>query len=118
MKFLLVPLVILSLSISVLAQIQAKTILLLSCSPPAGIGLQEIRIVQSGNRIMLGELSEAGAKSEAISISMDSWQKKVLRWNSKTAGQIEMNQIKHGVQTLWRFKSVRDGLLTANGYCQ
>ena len=99
-------------SVSVFAQ-KSGSKELMSCNPPMGSGLQEVRITQVGNKIYRSELPSSPATfTEQVDITSD-WKKKDLTWTSRSGGAINLKLEPYGNNSYWFYRSAH-----SIGYCR
>lgn len=90
---------------------------LLSCNPPMGSRLQQVKFIQEGNVIYRSELDFSGSFSDPVRISAAAWLKKDLRWTSKSDGKVHLYQVQENGQTYWMYEADGDGI-RVDGDCQ
>ncbi len=105
MKSLFVVCLILSLASDVFAAD------LLKCNPPMGSGVQEIKISQVGNKLVLTELTFRGGLSKAVSISALGWLKKDIKYTSPEDGVVHLYQMRSNGQTILSYEANRRGVI-------
>lgn len=89
---------------------------LLSCNPPMGSSLQEVKISQEGTKIYRSELNFSGSYSIPVEINATSWAKKDLKFRSKADGNVHLYQVVEQGQIYWMYVATNLGS-SVNGYC-
>ncbi len=110
MKSIIAILVVTSFTTAAFAQ------KLLSCNPPMGSSLQEVKITQVGNKIYRSELNSSGSLSSLVEITAASWANKDLKWRSKDEGNVRMRLVTEKGRSFWLYQSTNFGG-SINGYC-
>lgn len=82
---------------------------LLSCNPPMGSGLQEVKITQVGNKFYHEELNFSGSRSERVEIDRASWINKDLKWTSPAEGEIRLKLVNDGEFDYWSYQATGIG---------
>ena len=92
---------------------------LLQCSPPSGSRLQEIKIVQIGDKVYRSELNFAGSRSDLIQIKSQVWAKKDLSWLSPDEGRVHMKLADNGRNAVWLYvaSNPKSRIKSVNGSC-
>ena len=89
---------------------------LLTCSPPWGSSLQEVKFTEVGGEYFRTELNSSGAFSKPIPMTASSWTKKDMRWESGREGKVHMQLVTVDSQEVWSYRAEGYGVLIV-GYC-